>query len=359
MTATAPTDRSSAATGRGSRAAVICAAARVDGGSGAESADRLSARFARPIPGARYLNRATRLAVLAVDALGLARSASMAEAEGLGVVAATFGAHFEQNGRQLTELSTSERPLVSPMLGPNSIPSSVSSCLAIYLDARAFTLTFCDSGTAGVEALRFAARAISSGRAKRVAVVGVESRPAAIERALLGASSDPPPDEATAFLVGDPADRPRSVRRSVLVAAQARAFGGAGPGARRRAVQRCLLEVAERARERAVPVDLVAGDLERAALLPDGDLMSLAPNLEAAHWFEDRGRNPGLQCTAGLAQVASVHLLVESGRLPDGLVTLRQGGRALDQVRGAILVNGCSDGTIACTLLQVEAGDAP
>ncbi len=362
MSAEACTARVATSAGRGARTAVVCASAVVHGNSGAESADQLTARFARPIQGARYLNRATRLAVLAIDGLGLARSASTAEAEQLGVVAVSFGAHFEQSRDQLTELLTEDRPLVSPMLGPNSIPSSVSSCVSIYLNAQAFTLTFCDGGTAGIEALAFAARAVSSGRAKRVAVVGVESRPAGIERALLGESCGSPPDEAFALLVGESEACSTSCGgRTLSVTTQARRFGGGQEAeARRLALRRCLSQVAERARSLDVPVDLFVGDLRRAALdsTPD-DLMNLAPGWEDAHWLEDRRCHPGLQCTAGLAHVAALHALVGLGQLPEGLIALRRGGRALDQLRGAVVVNASADGTVACTLLRAEKGGAP
>jgi hypothetical protein len=357
MSAEACTPRIATSARTGARTAVVSASAVVHGNSGAEPAERLSTRFARPIHGARYLNRATRLAVLAVDALGLARSASTAEAEQLGVVAATFGAHFEQSQDQLEELLTKERPLVSPMLGPNSIPCSVSSHVSIYLDAQAFTLTFCDCGTAGIEALAFAARAVSSGRAKRVAVVGVESRPADVERALFGESCGSPPDEAFAVLVGESEACSASCGgRTLSVVTQARRFsGGREAEARRGALRRCLSDVAERARGLDVPIDLFVGDLRRAGLgsAPD-DLVNLAPGWEDAHWLEDRRCHPGLQCTAGLAHVAALHTLVGSGQLPERLVALRRGARALDQLRGAIVVNASADGTIACTLLRAE-----
>ena len=80
MTVEAYTHRVATSTGTGARTPAVCAAAVVHGGSGAEPPERLSARFARPIQGARYLNRATRLAVLAVDQLGLAPGAPVAEA---------------------------------------------------------------------------------------------------------------------------------------------------------------------------------------------------------------------------------------------------------------------------------------
>ena len=167
MSASACSARLATSANPGAHTAVVCASAVVHGNSGAESADDLSARFARPIQGARYLNRATRLAILAVDQLSIARSESSAEPENLGVIAATFGAHFAHSCQQITELLTNDRPLVSPMLGPNSIPSSVSSCISIYLNAQAFTLTFCDCGTAGIEGLAFAARAVLIQRLKR------------------------------------------------------------------------------------------------------------------------------------------------------------------------------------------------
>ena len=372
----------------GARTAVVCASAVVHGNSGAESAEDLSARFARPIQGARYLNRASRLAVLAVDRLGLARCASPAGTEQLGVIAATFGAHFEQSRDQITELLTKERPLVSPMLGPNSIPSSISSCVSIYLDAQAFTLTFCDCGTAGIEGLAFAARAVSSGRARRVVVIGVETRPADIESALFGESCGAPPDEAYALLVGERNDcSAGGGQRTLRFVMQARRFGGSQDGgARRLALRRCLSQVAERAHKLDVPVDLFLGDLRRVGIdrasedlvtLPLGwenapwlkrqvalnaeldDLMTLAPGWEDAHLFDDRRCHPGLQCTAGLAHVAALHALVESGQLPEGLIALRRGRRALDQLRGAIVVNASADGTVACTLLRAEMWGEP
>jgi hypothetical protein len=342
--------------------AIICDSAVVHGNSGAEPADDLSVRFARPIQGARYLNRATRLALLAVDQLGLLRTASHARAEQLGVVAATFGAHFEHSRGQITELLTRERPLVSPMLGPNSIPSSVSSCLSIYLDAQAFTLTFCDCGTAGIEALAFAARAVASGRARSVVVVGVESRPVDLERALFGHASGAPPDEAYAILFVDHETWSSCCSgRMLSVVAQARRFSGAHDvDARRVALRRCFLQVVERARKLDVPVDLLLGNMRQLALdVTPNDLFTLAPGWRDAHWLDDCRCHPGLQCTAGLAHVAALHELSRTGKSPEALVTLRCGSRALDQLRGAIIVNAASDGTIACTLLSSDAGPTP
>lgn len=358
MTCSASSARLATSTDSILRNAVVRASSVVHGDSGAELADDLSKRFARPITGARYLNRATRLAVLAVDRLGLDYCASPSEARQLGVVAATFGAHFENSCEQLTELLVKERPLVSPMLGPNSIPSSVSSCLSIYLNAQAFTLSFCDAGTAGLESLAFGSRAISTGRARRVVVVGVESRSPAIETSLFGDShGSNPPDEAYALLLeaGQNQTAHGSGQRLSFVAQSRRFNYEPRADLRRLNLQRCLADMAERARLADVPVDLFLGDLGlvRKYWEPN-ELVSVAAGCRDAHVLDNQSCHFGLQCTAGLAHVAALHASLVSGQPPEGVTSLRRGERAWNELRGAIIVNDSNDGTIACALLRVD-----
>lgn len=138
--------------------------------------------FLKEIPGRKYLNSSTKLAISVSDKLKHLVVPEGVNEEDVGLCIATFGSHFEHSIKQYIEIKRNNKPLISPLLGPNNIPNSVSGQLAIYNKTKAFALTFCDAGTSGIEAFIFGAKAILQKKAKRVLVIGVESRPANIEK---------------------------------------------------------------------------------------------------------------------------------------------------------------------------------
>lgn len=187
--------------------------------------------FAKSFTGAKYLNRTARLALAVSDRLPPPVRSAVLSDDDIGLCVATFGSHFEVGISQYLEIQNNDRPLISPILGPNNTPNSIASQLAIYHKTKAFALTFCDCGTAGMEAIAFAAMAIRRGKAKRVLVVGAEARPAKLESGLGGQDGAEPALGAVAFLLGgEEAAGERREPETVLARIEYVARGSFDPG---------------------------------------------------------------------------------------------------------------------------------
>jgi len=160
----------------------IISVGSASGDAAAGPAGAPEAAFCKPVTGRRYLSAATTLALLASDRLQEPVLPPNLAADRVGLCVAGFGGHFEYAMELALELAGAEKPMISPMLGPNNTPNAVAGQLAIYHGTTGFAQSFCDSATAGMEALAYGASAISSGRAQRVLVVGAESQPQERER---------------------------------------------------------------------------------------------------------------------------------------------------------------------------------
>ncbi len=215
--------------------------------------------LADTIVGKKYLNRATKLAILASDRLPKPIAPDESNSDDVGLCIATFGAHFEHGINEFRELENSERPMISPMLGPNNAPNAIASQLSIYHKTMAFSLSFCDSGTAGLEALLFAITAIRQRRVKRVLVIGAESRPPDIERKIFGDGDPSYLDDSVAFtIMQDPIPPQQGKWSGVRYISHGRSYADPrDPALFRKAVYSCLSQAIGTEREGRDAIDVV------------------------------------------------------------------------------------------------------
>lgn len=176
--------------------------------------------LAKKVQGQRYINHSTRLAILVTDRLKKAVVPENMNGGDVGLCTATFGAHFDHAAKQYSDIVTQQRPLISPMLGPNNTPNATASHLAIYHQLKSFSVSFCDAGTAGTESLLYGVNAIRRNTALRVLITGVEARPQRIETKMYGPAFEELPDCAVAFLL----DGEHVNNGEINIAAYARAF---------------------------------------------------------------------------------------------------------------------------------------
>ncbi|MFD7909697.1 beta-ketoacyl synthase N-terminal-like domain-containing protein [Streptomyces sp. NPDC059752] len=211
---------------------------------GAVSEDRAAVDPAARIgkKGLRYKDRATQLALCCADEA--LRDAGLLGEDGLTVPGETIAVLVASNyGNADTVCSVVELIAadgstrgISPMDTPNASSNVIASTLAIKHGLRGPNLMICNGPTSGLDAVRWADALITSGRAGRALVLGVEPDNEVV-RKLTGA--DRVIDGAAAVLVEHPdlararGAEPRAVVglsvRSTSVRACLDSLGGAGP----------------------------------------------------------------------------------------------------------------------------------
>ncbi|MGW5127627.1 beta-ketoacyl synthase N-terminal-like domain-containing protein [Streptomyces sp. NPDC004069] len=140
--------------------------------------------------GLKYKDRATRLGLCAAFAAlcdaGL-RDADgpLVEGDGVGVVVASNYGNADTVCRVVTTIAAETTRGTSPMDSPNASSNIVASEIAIRFKLGG-PLTVCNGDASGLDALRWAAGMLGSGRAEQVLVVGVEPDNEVV-RALVGA----------------------------------------------------------------------------------------------------------------------------------------------------------------------------
>lgn len=131
--------------------------------------------------GWKYLSPATRYLLAAANqAVGRRHDSPLPDsppAERLGVVTGTQYAIAGVHRRMDHTLRTDGVGAISPAEVPAFSMNTPGSQLAITLGARAFSVTLTNPGTAGLEAVLFAASALRTGRADRVVATATEQVP--------------------------------------------------------------------------------------------------------------------------------------------------------------------------------------
>ncbi|MFD5471714.1 beta-ketoacyl synthase N-terminal-like domain-containing protein [Streptomyces sp. NPDC127105] len=129
--------------------------------------------------GLKYKDRATRLGLCAAFA-GLCDAAlrdadgPLADGGGVGVVVASNYGNADTICRVVTTIAAETTRGTSPMDSPNASSNIVASEIAIRFKLSGPNLTVCNGDSSGLDALRWAAGLLGSGRAEQVLVVGVE-----------------------------------------------------------------------------------------------------------------------------------------------------------------------------------------
>ncbi|HEY0700510.1 MAG TPA: beta-ketoacyl synthase N-terminal-like domain-containing protein, partial [Micromonospora sp.] len=168
------------------------------------TADPIDFRARLGRKGLRYQDQATRLTRCAArDALvdaGLLDDAGLLLVPGdrVGVsVSSNFG-NLDTVCRTVETIATGGARVVSPMDLPNASSNVVASTIAISHGLRGPNLMLCNGVTSGLDAVGWAVRLLTAGRADQVVVVGVEpdTEPA---RRLLG--HEPAFDGAVALVL--------------------------------------------------------------------------------------------------------------------------------------------------------------
>lgn len=132
--------------------------------------------------GFRYKDRATKLALVAVDRAlrdaallisGDTRTLAVSGAA-VGVVASSNLGNVDTVCRTAETIAAGSVTATSPMALPNASSNIVASSLAVRFGLRGPNLMVCNGVSSGLDAVRLGALLIVSGRAAQVVVVGVE-----------------------------------------------------------------------------------------------------------------------------------------------------------------------------------------
>ncbi|HZN18976.1 MAG TPA: beta-ketoacyl synthase N-terminal-like domain-containing protein [Micromonosporaceae bacterium] len=132
--------------------------------------------------GLRYLDRATQLALCAaVDALRGARlvdgdGRAVADGASVAVVVSSNTGNLGTVCRVAGDIAARTSTVLSPMDLPNASSNVTAATVAVRFGLRGPNLTLCNGPTSGLDALHWADRLVTGGRADRVLVVGVEPR---------------------------------------------------------------------------------------------------------------------------------------------------------------------------------------
>jgi 3-oxoacyl-[acyl-carrier-protein] synthase II len=157
-------------------------AARADDAAAVDPAARLGKK------GLRYKDRATQLALCcAEEALrgsGLLGDGGLTvPGEGVAVLIASNYGNVDTVCRIVETIATEGSASgLSPMDTPNASSNVIASALAVKYGLRGPNLMLCNGPTSGLDAVRWAALLIRSGRADRALVLGVEPDNAAVRR---------------------------------------------------------------------------------------------------------------------------------------------------------------------------------
>ncbi|MCX4803092.1 3-oxoacyl-ACP synthase [Streptomyces sp. NBC_01214] len=273
--------------------------------------------------GLRFKDRATQLAYcLAQAALrdtGLLGTDGLAvPGESVGVVASSNFGNLDTVARALDTIRSQTVSATSPMDLPNASSNVVASSTAIRFGLRGPNLMVCNGATSGLDALHWGATMITSGRADRVLVIGVEPDNEVVRR-LLGDGRTGVDGGAAVVLERHAAARDRSAR----VRAVYRGY------AMTRDVRSCVASLAARGAANTAPArwHAPAGDLPDD-LLPGVPRDGFGPGLgeasgalgvlqaaAATGWFDGGGSGSVYAvATAGPAGSASgVALLAPTG----------------------------------------------
>ncbi|GAA2311173.1 beta-ketoacyl synthase N-terminal-like domain-containing protein [Streptomyces violaceusniger] len=140
--------------------------------------------------GLRYKDRATQLGLCMAkaaltDAGLLGPSGITIPGERVGVVVSTNLGNVDTVCRAVETIAKEGTAGLSPMDTPNASSNITASEIAIRFDLRGPNLTVCNGATSGLDAVRWAALTLRSGRADRMLVIGVEPENP-MTRALVG-----------------------------------------------------------------------------------------------------------------------------------------------------------------------------
>ncbi len=306
------------------------------------------------LSGKKYLNRATRLAILASDRILKSIVQDKSNGDEVGLCVATFGAHFEQSTNQFREIENSERPMISPMLGPNNTPNAIAGQLSIYHKTMAFALSFCDSGTAGLEALVFGINAILQGRAKRVLVIGVESRSPDIEHKIFGEVDQSFIDDAIAFLITeDQSPAKQGIGQAVRYFSHGRSFSDPqDPLLFYKAISNCLKQALRRGGIGKNKIDAVF--LGSSESMLNVELKAIADNIglnKGIFCITPDRRIKAKKCISALIKLRYAMELMNSGYLPKTAVYLGSEGRP-DKFKNIIINDFNQDGSMGCLIVS-------
>ncbi|GAA4656334.1 hypothetical protein GCM10023347_02120 [Streptomyces chumphonensis] len=272
--------------------------------------------------GLRYKDRATQLALAAArDALREARliteeSETCALGASTAVVASSNLGNLDTVCRTAAEIAEQSVDGISPMGLPNASSNVVASSVAIRFALRGPNLMLCNGVTSGLDALRWGASLIASGRAARTVVIGVETRNEVTD-ALTGHAGPDVLDGAVAVVLERAVD---ARERGVVPLAELGAYTRGG------SVAECV-----------------------AALLPD--------DTGADVWFTPQGFDAELPvpATRGLARHdLSRNIGHASGALGVAQCAAAVGGFAGNDLGVALLTNG-DDGSDAVAGLVLRA----
>lgn len=242
--------------------------------------------------GLRYKDRATQLAYCAADAAltdaGLLADGDLTVPPGtVGVVVSSNTGNLDTVVRVVDTLRTETTDALSPMDLPKVSCNVVASSVAIKHGLRGPNLMICNGTTSGLDAVRWAATMLETGRLTRAVVLGVEPDTEPTRTMLNGT---PPLDGAVALVVEDAA---------AAAARGARVLARVGGHARGADLAACVAElstvdatqpVAWQVSGRAVPEAVLPG-------VPRHDLTTV--------WGPCSGALGVLQCVAAVGAFAT------------------------------------------------------
>ncbi|OCC07762.1 beta-ketoacyl synthase N-terminal-like domain-containing protein [Streptomyces sp. PTY087I2] len=260
--------------------------------------------------GLRYKDRATQLGLcLSVSALtdaGLldATGRPTAPGERVGVVVSTNLGNADTVCRAVETIAKEGTRGLSPMDTPNASSNITASEIAIRFDLRGPNLTVCNGVTSGLDAVRWAALTVRSGRADHMLVVGVE-----------------PDNEVTRALMGGPVVD-GGAGLVVSRAAGSRAHALIGPQVRTAGLAACAEGLAAAAPGGGVWLT------DDPAPVPPG-----AARLDLRGWGEASGALGVLQCAAASAWLAQdgtepAYALLGGADVPSAGLVLLPGGHS-------------------------------
>ncbi|MBD0421115.1 3-oxoacyl-ACP synthase [Streptomyces sp. TRM S81-3] len=285
--------------------AVSGVAVALPGASGPDALLRPAVAGAGPVDpaaligrkGLRFKDRATRLGLhLAYAALtdaGLLGSDGRAvTGDRVATVVSSNLGNADTVCRAVETIAKDSTAALSPMDTPNASSNIIASETAIRYGLRGPNLTVCNGRTSGLDAVRWAALLLRSGRADHVLVTGVE-----------------PDNEVTRRLVGGPvADGGAALVLSRTAAGEPRAL--LGPVVRTPQPLATVAELTRRTPRGGLWLSTDAGPVpsgaQRVALTGWGDLsgaLGVVQCAAAVGWFAEGGTRPAyaLTGTAGAA----------------------------------------------------------
>ncbi|MER6746501.1 beta-ketoacyl synthase N-terminal-like domain-containing protein [Streptomyces sp. PDY-4] len=242
--------------------------------------------------GLRYKDRATQLAFCAADAA--LRDAGLLAEGGLTVPADTVGVVVSSNTgnldtvvRAIDTLRTGTTDALSPMDLPKVSCNVVASSVAIKHGLRGPNLMICNGSTSGLDAVRWAATMLETGRLTRALVLGVEPDTAPTRTLLDGTA---PLDGAVALVVENEA---------AATARAARVLARVGGHARGAGLAACVAELS--AMTATAPV---AWHVPRGTV--PGDVLPGVPRHDlTTAWGPCSGALGVLQCVAAIGAFAT------------------------------------------------------